>query len=149
MYLPRHSGRVSAATEAVGRAALGRSGECVLVVEDDAEVRAYVVETLRDLGYDVLEAEGAQEALQLLQRHNTVNLLLTDVVMPGKWPQARRRGLRAEVIFKSALYDGVFPQRHRASGTSRPWRGVAPKAPNDRTACYRRSQSPRHGRKAP
>jgi signal transduction histidine kinase/ActR/RegA family two-component response regulator len=84
MYLPRHAGRAIAAEEAPARAAHGRSGECVLVVEDDAEVRAYVVETLAELGYDVLQADGAEQAMALLQRDKKVNLLLTDVVMPGK-----------------------------------------------------------------
>ena len=47
-------------------------------------MRAYVVETLTDLGYEVLEADGAEKALRLLGQHKTVSLLLTDVVMPGK-----------------------------------------------------------------
>jgi two-component system NtrC family sensor kinase len=84
MYLRRHSGAVTAAAEAPSEAAHGSPGECVLVVEDNAEVRGYVAETLTDLGYDVLQASCAEQALQLLQRHKTVNLLLTDVVMPGK-----------------------------------------------------------------
>jgi CheY-like chemotaxis protein len=45
---------------------------------------AYVVETLVGLGYDVLQAGGADQALWLLQGAKSVNLLLTDVVMPGK-----------------------------------------------------------------
>jgi DNA-binding NtrC family response regulator len=65
-------------------AARGRSGECILVVEDDADVQGYVVETLTELGYDVLAANGAEQALRLMQQHKTVRLLLTDVVMPGK-----------------------------------------------------------------
>jgi CheY-like chemotaxis protein len=55
----------------------------VLVVEDDADVRGYVVETLDALGYDVLEAADGEHALRLLEAHKTVHLLLTDVVMPG------------------------------------------------------------------
>jgi CheY-like chemotaxis protein len=46
-------------------------------------VRAYVVETLGGLGYDVLEAGGGEDALRLLDEHKTIGLLLTDVVMPG------------------------------------------------------------------
>ena len=48
------------------RPSRGRSGECVLVVEDDADVRSYVVETLGALGYDVLEAADGEDALRLL-----------------------------------------------------------------------------------
>ena len=84
MYLRRHFGAVTALAAPSVETAHGRSGECVLVVEDDAEVRAYVVDTLTDLGYDVLQADGAEAALQLLGSHKTVGLLLTDVVMPGK-----------------------------------------------------------------
>jgi signal transduction histidine kinase/ActR/RegA family two-component response regulator len=84
VYLRRHSGEVTVPAEAPTEAAHGRRGECILVVEDDAEVRGYIVETLGELGYDVLEADGANQALQLLRQHKTVTLLLTDVVMPGK-----------------------------------------------------------------
>ena len=55
----------------------------MLVVEDDRDVRSYVVETLGTLGYDVLEAADGENALRLLDEHKTVHLLLTDVVMPG------------------------------------------------------------------
>jgi CheY-like chemotaxis protein len=55
----------------------------VLVVEDDAGVRGYVVETLSSLGYRVLEAESAETALGVLLKHPEIRLLLTDVVMPG------------------------------------------------------------------
>jgi signal transduction histidine kinase/ActR/RegA family two-component response regulator len=83
MYLRRASAIAPAAQPPI-ETARGRSGECVLVVEDDAEVRGYVVETLAQLGYDVEQADGAEHALQVLQRRETVSLLLTDVVMPGK-----------------------------------------------------------------
>ncbi|MBV8697583.1 MAG: response regulator, partial [Bradyrhizobium sp.] len=59
------------------------SGESILLVEDDAEVRRYVAETLGNLGYNVLEAGDAKQALQQLQSGASVALLLTDVVMPG------------------------------------------------------------------
>lgn len=85
MYLPRHSGGMPAAMQvASSQPARGRAGECILVVEDDPDVRGYVVETLGGLGYDVLGAAGADEALHLLQCNKAVKLLLTDVVMPGK-----------------------------------------------------------------
>jgi two-component system NtrC family sensor kinase len=85
MYLPRYSGElpVNLPTSLV-EPTRARSGECVLVVEDDSDVRDYVVETLQQLGYDVLGASDADGALQLLQTTPTVKLLLTDVIMPGK-----------------------------------------------------------------
>jgi CheY-like chemotaxis protein len=83
VYLPRLVGKSAPAEEARSKPSRARSGECVLVVEDDADVRGYVVETLGLLGYDVLEAARAEDALRLLTEHATVRLLLTDVVMPG------------------------------------------------------------------
>jgi CheY-like chemotaxis protein len=81
--LPRFFGRASAAAAAAAAPSRGRSGESVLVVEDDSDVRDYVVETLASLGYEVFEAGEAESALRLLDEHPSVHLLLTDVVMPG------------------------------------------------------------------
>jgi CheY-like chemotaxis protein len=57
--------------------------ETVLVVEDDEEVRATVVELLNDLGYHVLKARDAQSALAIVDSGAAIDLLFTDVVMPG------------------------------------------------------------------
>ncbi|WP_247562977.1 ATP-binding protein [Bradyrhizobium sp. 188] len=57
--------------------------ETILVLEDDDEVRAYSVETLRELGYRVVEAHDGPSALRLLERQPRVDLLFTDVVLPG------------------------------------------------------------------
>jgi len=84
MYLRRHAGALAPSVQRTTEPAQARTGECVLVVEDDAEVRSYVVDALGALDYDVLQAAGADDALQLLQSHQTVSLLLTDVIMPGK-----------------------------------------------------------------
>jgi signal transduction histidine kinase len=55
----------------------------VLVVDDDPAVRTTAVAVLRDLGYDVREASGGAEALDLLRRDGAIEVLLTDVIMPG------------------------------------------------------------------
>jgi len=75
--------------------------ETVLVVEDDPDVRAYVVETLMALNYRVREAANGEDALHLLDDPAAVDLLLTDVVMPGmngrnlaEAAQRRRPGLK-------------------------------------------------------
>lgn len=57
--------------------------ETVLVVEDDPAVRATAVETLAELGYRVLKAEGAEAALAIITSGARIDLLFTDVVMPG------------------------------------------------------------------
>jgi two-component system, NtrC family, sensor kinase len=83
IYLPRFFGKASAVEQTAGTPSRSRSAEIVLVVEDDEDVRTYVVETLDALGYQVLEAGEAESALRLLDEHSGVQLLLTDVVMPG------------------------------------------------------------------
>jgi CheY-like chemotaxis protein len=59
------------------------AGEVILVVEDDSDVRAYSVESLRELGYHVLEAKDGPAALQALSSHGKVDLIFSDVVLPG------------------------------------------------------------------
>jgi CheY-like chemotaxis protein len=59
------------------------AGEVILVVEDDPDVRAYSVESLRELGYHVLEAKDGPAALQALSSHDKVDLIFSDVVLPG------------------------------------------------------------------
>ncbi|HKV14345.1 MAG TPA: ATP-binding protein, partial [Reyranella sp.] len=59
------------------------SGELILVVEDDEDVRRYAVGTLIDLGYRVLAAGDGIEALGLIEREPGLHLLLTDLGLPG------------------------------------------------------------------
>ena len=61
----------------------GNAGETILVVEDDDNVRNYSVDALRDLGYRVVEAADGPSALRLLETKTPVDLLFTDVVLPG------------------------------------------------------------------
>jgi CheY-like chemotaxis protein len=53
------------------------------VVEDEHELRHYTTETLRELGYMVLEAADGYAALDVLDRHPEIDLLFTDVVLAG------------------------------------------------------------------
>jgi PAS domain S-box-containing protein len=84
IYLPRYFG---AAEDTTGEAApvvpraIGE--ETILVVEDDDDLRSYATDILRELGYRVIEAANGAEALALLHSEADVDLLLTDVVMPG------------------------------------------------------------------
>jgi len=62
----------------------GDAAPTILLVEDDHDVRAYVVEILRELHYRVLEAHDADSALGLIDRNDVrVDLLLADLVLPG------------------------------------------------------------------
>ncbi len=60
-----------------------RGTESILVVEDEAAVRLYVTQQLKGLGYSVIEAADAHAALELLESGTPVDLLFTDVVLPG------------------------------------------------------------------
>jgi PAS domain S-box-containing protein len=84
IYLPRLIGdRTHEETAETTIAPEGTHDETILVVEDDDDVRTYSVEILRELGYRVLEAHDGPSALRLLERQSRVDLLFTDVVLPG------------------------------------------------------------------
>jgi PAS domain S-box-containing protein len=61
----------------------GSTEETILVLEDDDDVRASSVESLREIGYRVIEAHDGPSALRLLERQMRVDLLFSDVVLPG------------------------------------------------------------------
>ena len=92
---------------------MGR-GECVLVVEDEAGIRLIVIEALEGLGYRVLAAGNAAEADALLAAHAEIDLLFTDIVMPGGKDgmdlarEARRQRPELRVLFTSG-YAGRGP----------------------------------------
>jgi CheY-like chemotaxis protein len=84
IYLPRLLRDVHVEDEAEVDFAPGRSDATILVIEDDDDVRAYVVDILRELNYSVLDARDAETALALVeQTRPEIDLLLTDVVLPG------------------------------------------------------------------
>ncbi|MEA2726588.1 MAG: hypothetical protein QOF70_1063 [Acetobacteraceae bacterium] len=85
IYLPRYFGadqksEVSVAARISPRAI---GSECILVVEDDEALRTYTTEILSELGYWVLPARHGPEAIRLLEGPQRVDLLFTDIVMPG------------------------------------------------------------------
>jgi CheY-like chemotaxis protein len=81
---PHGSGRSGPALcDAAGRRR-GPAGDiAVLVVEDDPDVRELAVDILIDYGFTVLSAANAREALAILDRDRDIDLLFTDIVMPG------------------------------------------------------------------
>ncbi len=85
IYLPRHLGGVDeAGTAKAGiRPPQAAAGVVVLVVEDEIAVRMVISEVLSDLGYTVLEAENGQTALRMVASLTRIDLLLTDVGLPG------------------------------------------------------------------
>ncbi len=79
----------------------GTREETILVLEDDDDVRTYSVEALRELGYRVVEAHDGPSALRLLERQPRVDLLFSDVILPGGMTgaqvAAQARLLRADL----------------------------------------------------
>ncbi|MCP3727497.1 PAS domain S-box protein [Paraburkholderia sp. CNPSo 3272] len=82
VYLPR-SMETAVVFDPVAPDVLTGGSETILVVEDDQRVQATVVESLRQMGYTVLKADNAQSALAIVQSGVQIDLLFTDVVMPG------------------------------------------------------------------
>jgi len=85
IYLPRHRG---AAQEEQSHPSLievprAETGETVLVVEDEPVIRNLIVEVLQDLGYRALEAPDGPAGLKILQSRQHIDLLVTDVGLPG------------------------------------------------------------------
>ncbi|KQY89363.1 histidine kinase [Pelomonas sp. Root1444] len=82
IYLPRFYAAAESDEDDTASFVPDADGESVLVVEDDADVRAYTVAALRELGYVVIEAVDVQSALGVLGLAS-VDLVFTDVVLPG------------------------------------------------------------------
>ncbi len=84
LYLPRAEA-LAPAVEAPAPAAEIRvaRGETILVVEDDAAVRAIAIDVLNGLGYRILEASNGKDAIAAYERGGPIDLLFTDVIMPG------------------------------------------------------------------
>jgi PAS domain S-box-containing protein len=118
LYLPRGQAAGEAASEAQGAPdATGR--ETILVVEDDEMVRGIAVDHLIALGYQVLAAANAAEALVILESGAAVDLLFTDVVMPGgmngrqlaEWAVARWPHLK--VLYTSGYTENAIVHHGR------------------------------------
>ena len=84
IYLPRHVGRADVAEpEDVAEIARAGLGETVLIVDDEPTIRMLVTDVLSDFGYGAIEADDGASALKVLQSGARVDLLITDVGLPG------------------------------------------------------------------
>jgi PAS domain S-box-containing protein len=106
IYLPRSTGTAVESEPRIGRS-LRHGEETILVVEDDLQVQSTVVELLTGLGYSVLKANDAEQALAVVASGVHIDLLFTDVVMPGalRSPDMARRAVKIlpglKVLFTS------------------------------------------------
>jgi signal transduction histidine kinase len=85
LYMPRLTGAAAMPEIETGQvvAPAAGNGEIVLVVEDHDDLRGYSTEALKEMGYRVVEAANAEAALTILDADTTIDLLFTDVVLPG------------------------------------------------------------------
>ncbi len=113
LYLPRlaaASGEAEGEEDGSGQVL----GESVLVVEDDDDLRAMTRMLLEDLGYRVFEAESGPKALAVMQSSGPIDLLLTDIVLPGGMSglEIAKQGRRAmpflKVVFMSGYGDDAI-----------------------------------------
>jgi PAS domain S-box-containing protein len=108
LYLPRvHSEHIAPEASHATAIARGTKEECILVVEDDADVRRYSSETIAELGYKVVEADSGQAALRLLESNPGIVVLFSDVGLPGGMNgrqlanEAQRRRPDLKILFTS------------------------------------------------
>jgi PAS domain S-box-containing protein len=123
IYLPRLEGSAedrgdgAADTRQVGRA----RRETVLVVEDNDAVRLFTTDTLRDLGFDVIEAVDAAEALKVLDQSKRVDLMFTDIGLPGLNGRelaatVQRRHPQVRTLFTSGYAQMPSPTGSQSTG---------------------------------
>ncbi len=123
LYLPRHLGlaendEVPAEAPAPHES---RSGEVVLVVEDEFLVRSLVVDVLEELGYAVIEAGDGDEGLRILQSGQRIDLLITDIGLPGlNGQQVADAGRAARSELKVLFMTGYAENAAIASGFLEP-----------------------------
>jgi len=117
LYLPRaEKAREAAIEESEQASRHNGAGECILVVEDRHDVRKTARRMLTGLGYDVVEAADGNEALGVLSADRRIDLLFTDVVLPGDLnglhlaQEAQNRHPDLKVLYTSGFAQDVLQQ---------------------------------------
>jgi PAS domain S-box-containing protein len=119
LYLPRFVADVEAEHASPRlRAPTPAGNELILIVEDNDDVRVVTKESLTHLGYRVLDANSAAVALRLIEQHEDISLLLTDVVLPemngrllAEEARCRRPGIK--VVFTSGYTQNAIVHHGR------------------------------------
>jgi DNA-binding NtrC family response regulator len=119
MYFPRAHEQASDVEEESGVWRGNADHETILVVEDDKDLRWYLIEALRDLNYQAIGTPDAAGALQILEQpSNKIDLMLSDVVLPGmngrelsRRAQELRPGLK--VLFMSGYSRNAVVHQER------------------------------------
>jgi CheY-like chemotaxis protein len=117
LYLKRWEAVPDAAGDPAAPHPRAQDGETVLVVEDDVEVLRATADSLRELGYDVVEAANGAAALDLLAGGRRVDVLFTDIAMPGGmngWQLAKAAAERHPAL--GILYTSGYADRALGGG---------------------------------
>jgi signal transduction histidine kinase/FixJ family two-component response regulator len=113
IYLPQAAGVALPAAEVESTTAIEGGSETILIVEDDHLVRTFVVGQIQSLGYVTLSAVNADEALVVINSAQTIDLLFTDMIMPGSMngrqlaDEALRRRPSLKVLFTSGYTENT------------------------------------------
>ncbi|HMJ43960.1 MAG TPA: PAS domain S-box protein [Pseudolabrys sp.] len=120
LYLPRAAGAVADAPSIVAEASPG-GNEKVLAVEDNERLRGLLVKQLNQLGYRVCEAGDAKSAIELIAREPDIDLLLTDIILPGG-KNGRELATEAVVLRPDlkVLFTSGFPEEAFGSSGALP-----------------------------
>jgi PAS domain S-box-containing protein len=119
LYLPQSGDTHQPAQDAAEEGEPASRGEKILIVEDDPEVRALSVRMLADLGYDIVEAADGRHAIDILNSTSSIDLLFTDVVLPGGMSgadiamEATRRMPGIKILYVSGYADNVLASQGR------------------------------------
>jgi signal transduction histidine kinase len=119
LYLPRATAVADALAVEAGTCAIEHGDESILIVEDDALVREYVVTQINRLGYDALAAGNTAEALAIIDGPERIDLLFTDVIMPGGMNgrqlaiEALRRRPGLKVLYTSGYTENAIVHHGR------------------------------------
>jgi CheY-like chemotaxis protein len=118
LYLPRHRGEEQAEPDATdAELPAAGAGETVLLVEDDVVVRGLILETLAELGYRALEAEDGPAGVRILESDARIDLLVTDIGLPGlNGRQVADRGREVRPGLKVLFMTGYAENAALASG---------------------------------
>jgi len=120
VYLPRASAEARVASDVSAEVQPVLDAATILVVEDNPDVRPLVVRQLQELGYEVIEAENATAALTVLESSRPIDLVFTDVVMPGAMTgdqlarEAGRLRPGLKILFTSGFAEASMQNGSRA-----------------------------------
>jgi CheY-like chemotaxis protein len=119
LYLPQAAGVAEVPAAEAGVFEFARGDKSILIVEDDALVREYVVTQIKSFGYATVSASNAAEALAIIDGPERIDLLFTDVIMPGGMngrqlaieALTRRQGLK--VLYTSGYTENAIVHHGR------------------------------------